>query len=102
MFKEITNEDQLNQVAGGASSFVVITSGGTTSLSQSSFAERLAAFRARAAARRQTLTVTSEPRVNVTSGQTVAPRSSFSLTSSSSGNANFTFFARTSELDLQG
>lgn len=102
MIKEITNEDQLSQVAGGSSSFVVITSGGTTSVSQSSFAERLAAFRARAAARRATLTVTSQPRVDTTSGQTVAPRSSFSLTSNSSGNTNFSFFARTSEFSVEG
>lgn len=101
MIKEITNEDQLNQVAGGASSFLVVTRDGS-STSPSAFAERLAAFRARAAARRESLTITSEPRFNAASGQTESPRSSFTLTSNSSGNNNFSFFARTSEFSVEG
>ncbi len=102
MIKEITNENQLSQIAGGASSSVFISSTGSSSSSSFSFAERFAAFRARVAARRESLTLTSQPRVDTTSGRTISPRSSITITSSSSGNAQISFFANTSELSIEG
>jgi|GEM_PF-3028764 len=97
MIKEIKSNDQLNTISGGVRQTRVITSSGSDS-SRASFSERLAAFRARTAESQNTVTITSEPRVDTTSGQTIAPRSSFRLTSS--GRGRFRAFGRTSELDI--